>query len=355
MRRRAASIAVTALACALSCASCATRSDPITTAQRRAAAFLAGCQLASGKVHSDRYGLLRPGYSLTAIALCAWSLCPSEIRRDHADAVERAFAYLRSATRDDGSIGTGEDVTDYPCYISAFYLLALANLRPKGWRELAARQVRYLESIQVHEAGGWKESDVAFGGFGFGGLAPRKPNGGDDVNISTTSWALAALHAAGAPRATVDACTRRAAVFVARCQRRDPGPSRGGFYFTTTPEGERSKLGDRRPYRSASLDGLRALRLAQPSAEPWLRAAEAWLGRARPMIEDPDAQRRLDAMRFYEAAAYRSAARTLPPSTRLRLLAQQAPDGSWRNDVDLMKEDDPVVATALALIALSRR
>ncbi|HET6573865.1 MAG TPA: hypothetical protein VFG68_09705, partial [Fimbriiglobus sp.] len=35
------------------------------------------------------------------------------------------------------------------------------------------------------------------------------------------------------------------------------------------------------------------------------------------------------------------------------LLAKQRPDGSWANPVDLVRENDPVVATAYALTALA--
>jgi hypothetical protein len=70
---------------------------------------------------------------------------------------------------------------------------------------------------------------------------------------------------------------------------------------------------------------------------------------------------RVDALRFYHLAAFAEAASALEiggewrAGFAKRLAAIQLPDGSFTNDGSaLMKEDDPVLATTLALVALSK-
>jgi hypothetical protein len=56
-------------------------------------------------------------------------------------------------------------------------------------------------------------------------------------------------------------------------------------------------------------------------------------------------------MIYYEAFAEAKVAPS--PSVRKMLLGLQRSDGSWANPSPLMKEDEPLVATGLALVALS--
>lgn len=323
--------------------------EPLTDASRPLAhgvSFLVSRQAEDGGIRSETYGVLKPGYSLTAIALYAISLCPAQIRAMHASALTSAADFLRHGTGENGAIGLGGLVTDYPSYTSAFYLLALTRLRPAGWRALAERQVRYLKSMQLMEANGWTRESPQYGGFGFGGVLPRKPRGGQDLNISVTRWVLEALAAAGVAR--TDPVFGKARVFVERCQTES-----GGFCFTTTPPFNVSKAGGRKPYGTATCDGIRALALCGGGQLPW-PWRETGVTRV-PGLEGEETRAMGESMRFY----YWAALATLPPDKDIRrairrvLVARQRADGSWRNDHDLMKEDDPLVATPLALIALA--
>jgi hypothetical protein len=73
---------------------------------------------------------------------------------------------------------------------------------------------------------------------------------------------------------------------------------------------------------------------------------------------EPDARWDLAMVHYYAAASAQVFARLQPdlpwraPLTE-RLRATQRPDGSWANEVSLMKEDDPLIATSLSLIALA--
>jgi hypothetical protein len=105
-----------------------------------------------------------------------------------------------------------------------------------------------------------------------------------------------------------------------------------------------------RSYGSATADGVLALRAAGAPAEPALR----WL-RSHHRTDEapgfPDARRRFAlGLRFYYAAACAEAAPELPVAP---LLGPQRLDGSFVNPELLVKEDDPLIATAFAVRALA--
>ncbi len=121
-----------------------------------------------------------------------------------------------------------------------------------------------------------------------------------------------------------------------------------------------------RSYATATCDGLLALLAAGvPRDNERVQSAVDWLER-HPRIERPEGipldhpEPWHDALHFYHLAVRSEAyaATDWPGDWRQRirahLAAQQQADGSFINTRShLMKEDDPLLATALAVIALS--
>jgi hypothetical protein len=177
-------------------------------------------------------------------------------------------------------------------------------------------------------------------------------------------------------------------VFVTRCQNLaeageddDPAFDDGGFFFTPT-DPVRNKAGvagtDRsgtvryHSYGSATADGLRALlRCGLSPGDRRVAAARRWLERhfsatTNPGVFEPARADERDATYFYYAwslaHAYRALggrmqegdARETAWAERLarELLRRQRRDGTWSNSFTASKEDDPLVATPLALGAL---
>lgn len=330
--------------------------------------FLAARQSQDGGFHSEYYGVLRSGYSLTALALFAISRLPEPRRRAYAGVIERGFAFLQAGTDAEGAIGLEAMPVDYPNYTAGFYLQALAALRPVGWREVAARQVAHLRTVQFAEAGGWQRDELEYGGFGYGGRAVRKPFEVGSLSISVTTAVLEGLRAVGVP--ADDPLFRRARVFVERCQN---VPGDGGFFFTTTPEEDRSKAGVQmngeasvpRSYAPPTCDGVRALlACGVPRDHPRVVGAVQWL-RAHPALDhtpgfpagqQPSYERGL-RLYYYATLACTLDSLEFDPALRRRLRAvvsaMQREDSSWVGLSDVMKEDDPILATCLALIATS--
>jgi len=360
MRRReflSLPLALGASGCSLSRGSGPLGPERAAQALRRGAEFLWKQQSADGAWRSRTYGLLRGGESLTPFVLSAPIDTPDERRG-------KASEWLRSRINQAGAVGMSDPaLPDYPNYSTAFTLRAFVRLKPDGWREDAARMLRFLRGQQFNEANGWKPEDLVYGAWGMGGEAHRPPQTGH-VDLSMTRHVVEALVAAGVDRA--DPALRKAAAFVRRCHNFNPAETTrldGGFFFSTVVE-EANKAGARDggylSYGTATADGLRAL-LALGPRENAARIAAARLWLARNFEPDhvpgfdhhPDLRWRQGIFFYYAGAAAGVLSRPQLEQLVAELLQRQRPDGGWANDENLVKEDDPLIATSLALRALT--
>jgi hypothetical protein len=192
-------------------------------------------------------------------------------------------------------------------------------------------------------------ADAPYGGWGMGGPIHRPPDAGH-VDLSMTRFVLEALRASGVP--ATDPAVTRGLTYLERSQNPD-----GGFRFSTVNL-ETNKAGETdsgfASYGTATADGVIALRAAGVSeTDDRLRRAIAWLQERHQPDQVPgfDAQSPrqtwADGLRFYYAAAVSKAAPGLPLT-----LPEQDSDGSFRNPSNLVKEDDPLIATPFAIRAL---
>lgn len=253
----------------------------------------------------------------------------------------------------EGSVGRIDPaIDDYPNYATS---LAVRALLRAGRDDRVRPLVECLRRQQFAEHLGWKEDLAAYGAWGMGGPARRPPVAGH-VDLSMTRHVLQALPDG-------DPALARAAIFLRRCQNED-----GGFHFSNVVP-EASKAGPARSYGTATADGILALlaTCARPD-DPRVRSALRWLVEHHrtdrvPGLGEEQGGAWKDAMIYYYFAAAaevfrRLGVREAPPGRDWRremtdaLVARQRPDGSWVNPVALMKEDDPLIATALALSAL---
>jgi Prenyltransferase and squalene oxidase repeat len=314
----------------------------------RACRYLWSQQGEDGGWHSRTYGLLKSGQSLTAFVLNALLQVPQQAP---AEGIDRAIAFLRRNTNNEGAVGKMDPLLyDYPNYATALTVQALRRAgRPVG------PLIDWLRTQQFTEAHGWKRDDPPYGAWGIGGEPRVAPNPGH-VDLSMTRHVLQALAAAGVPAG--DPVFARARVFVERCQNPD-----GGFFFSTVVLDANKAGQDGAQYRSygtTTADGL--LALAAMSARPEgdrVQSAQRWLAAhdeadGAPGFIGPAYQRWTAGLRFYYAGAAAEARGWCGPAMAASLKATQHRDGSWRNPENLVKEDDPLIATPFAVMALAR-
>ena len=319
----------------------------------RAAQYLWAQQAADGGFYSVTYGLLRSGQSLTPFVLGALLRVPDDTLPAPVGAVDRAIAFIRKHTSVDGVVGVAGGDADYPNYATALAVDALVAAQRRLWTADIAPMIAHLRAQQFSEANGWAREHPAYGGWGMGGAIHRPPHAGH-VDLSMTRFVLEALRASGVDGS--DPAMTRARVFLERSQNHD-----GGFFFSpVTPA--LNKAGQSAEgivsYGTATADGVLALRACGvPDSDHRIARAIAWLDRNHqsdrvPGFDEGKSPRGLwgAGLRFY----YAGAIARVRPHLKVRL-PDQADDGSFRNAIGLVKEDDPLIATTFAIQMIAWR
>lgn len=368
--------------------------EPATTeeALARAVEYLWSKQAEDGSWRSEQYGVMRGGESLTPFVLHALLQSIDEMSADEAGRVLRAAEFISSHIDDEGAIGRSDpDILEYPVYSTAFALESFCRIQ--NYRHLLGaagdeamdHMAAFLRSAQYQEANGFSETDVAYGGWGFN--APVRSGVVGHMDLAHTRKALAALRSLPDTPET-QALLQRAQQCLLLMQKHPdatapqphpveivgpPPPSSfdGGFYFSPIALSANKALYDEqrycwRSYATATCDGILALVAAGVDEDDErLATAVEWL-KARSDVNYPQGvptdhpEPWGDAVRFYHYSVRGEVYRKLsfPADDRERLaaavVAHQRPDGSFVNTMSsLMKEDDPVLCTALAVLALA--
>jgi squalene-hopene/tetraprenyl-beta-curcumene cyclase len=354
--------------------------------QRRACAYLWASQAADGGWHSETHGLFRSGQALTPFILHALTGAPAHVCRPPSGGVARALAFLRLHVSGDGLLGAAdEDVLEYPNYATAYGLRCFVRAGSAADAALIRKMRRKLVTEQYTPENGFPAASLAFGGWGFGGRRSAGKPG--HMDIAHTRRVLQALREAG----TQDSVLFERAQTFLRLMQRHPSERRpqpvphtlignvpalarfdGGFYFSPVVlDANKGAVGlDERgafhaSYATATCDGLLALLAAGvPREDERVRAAVDWLAR-HARLDHPEGiptgtpQNWGEAVYYYhlavraevDAALGRSGASRSRIADELR--PRQRENGSFANDRNhLMKEDDPLLATALAVLAL---
>jgi hypothetical protein len=331
---------------------------------KQATAWLLAQQADEGLWHSATYGQMHGGAGTSALAVYsltgAWPLLSaaeqSQVRRGIKVLVEN----LDSA----GFVRAPDGSSDYPNYATALTLLAIERAQLTEFEAQAKKLRRYLITAQ-HPDGGWGQT----GGDPADRASTRQPN------ISVTRYVLESLR-------TSPSEDRKPLIqggeFVSRLQHTDPkSADAGSFHFTFPADDPLNKAGWQevdgtlraRGYASATADGVLALLAAGvPQDDPHLQAALRYLEKHDDLqaiagipTDDPELAANRQAFLYYYYAALAEIIRQSPTAklqSRIaplaeEILTQQKSDGSWSNPANLMREDDPLIATPLAIEALT--
>ena len=365
------------------------RADTTTTEQAlaRAVAYLWSKQAEDGSWRSEQYGVMRSGESLTPFVLHALLQSIDPMSSYEAGNVLRAAAFITAHLDEEGALGRSDpDVLEYPVYSTAYSIECFRRIQsfhgllgPDGDRDIARMQA-FLIAAQYQEANGFQEDDVAYGGWGFN--APVRPGVVGHMDLAHTRKALASLQDGSRGGLT----QTRALHFLALLQKQpdtlsrqplpegvvrpDSLPIDGGFYFSPIALSANKALYDKdkgcwRSYATATCDGILALLAAGVREDDErLVAAIGWLTEHSDVdypqgVPTDHPEPWGNAIRFYHYSVRAEVYRRLdfPQADRDRLaaalIARQRPDGSFVNSEPLMKEDDPLVCTSLAVVALA--
>jgi squalene-hopene/tetraprenyl-beta-curcumene cyclase len=353
-----------------------TLAERIHTAISSAVEYLTQRQSSDGAWRSEIYGPFKDGPSLTSLVAATFT---SLERTNGVESAELKAAEYLAAT-----IGPGTDSLTYPVYTAAGAVISLKQ-RHQFIKERNA-WLNYLRSLQLTEDLGWHPSDLAYGGWGYAASGLQPLHGAPATplavpNLSATVFALEALRAAGV--SCNDPAIRRAQLFVERCQNWsdnsgscDDAFNDGGFHFLLE-DPQRNKAGEVgidstgrcrfASYGSATADGLRALaHCGLKKDDPRRLAAEHWLLRnfsaeQHPGGYQPQREHLRPTLYYYYAASFGQVlrfsddSRSCANEMAATILERQRSDGSWSNAAVDVREDDPLVATPLAIQSLQSR
>lgn len=370
---------------------CGQSPDAATHALRRACLYLWSQQADDGGWHSGQYGLLRSGQALTPFVLHTLLQVPESACPRPEGRIDRALDFIRTHVDEHGALGHADpDVAEYPVYSTAYAVQCLAIVGKESDAALSAKMTGYLTRAQFNRDNGFDRSMPAYGGWGFD--APTEPGKAGHMDLAHTRRALLAIeaHCARWVPQSVRRNPKEADMFLRVVQRHPnavpaqphpdgggkaaPAPYDGGFYFSPVVlaankggvETDANGAKYFRSYATATCEGWLALRAARVSRfDERCAKAEEWL-RAHDNLDYPEGiptdgpEPWGEAIRFYHYAVRAEAYEQLnwPGDWQVKLTAavvkHQATDGRFRNTASpLMKEDDPLVATTLAVVALN--
>lgn len=349
-----------------------------------------------GSWSSEQYAVLRSGQALTPFVLHALLGSTDSLSTENAEKAQLAMRFIIEHLDADGALGRSDpDILEYPVYSTAYAILAIERLRAldpslvgiESEHVLSMRT--FLLNAQFDGDDGFTTAMAAFGGWGFN--IAQQPGESGHMDLAHTRRALQALRTMQSgiyALADYDLIhSYHAQQFLRVLQKQSTAlavqplsesaetimssPFDGGFYFSPVVLAANKGRFDEeenywRSYATATCDGILALLAGGvPKDDERVTAAVGWLKKYTNLdypqgVPTDHPEPWGEAIRFYHYAARAEVYRALdfPLAERAALAAavikHQRTDGSFVNVVSpLMKEDEPLLATALAVVALT--
>lgn len=343
----------------------------------KAVQWLVDQQDESGAWKSKHYGAMKQGAALTSLALYSLSIAPESIRDKHKDVIDQAFLFLEKGTLARGRVANPDGSLDHPVYCTSMYLTAAHRFR----RKLDAKQVGvlldFLVRSQCVEGRGFSPDNPNHGGWDVIGpdVMAGKTSG---TNVSVTRYVLEAYScyvptngktSLKLDEETVGLVTKSRQHAIKWLERLQKMNTDGGFRFSAQPgtalNKSKTEDGTPRSYASATSDGFLALYFGGVDGGEIYDSVLKWQKQNATAIEVTgfgEESSWPDALRYYHLQAM---ARAASVSSDVKWASQinsdvsayiaqaQREDGRFENKSALMREDDPIIATSFAIVALS--
>lgn len=285
--------------------------------------------------------------------------------------VAKGLKALEKQVRKDGGIYYPK--SSHRNYETCICLMAFAAANKDGrYTKTIKNAEHFLRKIQWDKGEGIEDSDIRYGGAGYGG-------GGTRPDLSNTAFLVEALKSAGAK--SNDPAIQKALKFVSKSQNLESKYNTtkhaaevndGGFFYTPAAGGQSraGKLpnGGLRSYGSMTYSGLKSMIYAGlDEKDIRVKAAVSWIRKYYTVEYNPGmtppkqgfyyyAQvfaKALDAMKLDYVKDANGKKHDWRKELANQLAKEQRKNGSWVNKAARWYEGDPNLATAYALLALS--
>lgn len=349
---------------------------------QKACNYIFSKQSPDGAWKSEHYGLLKSGQSLTPFILHTLSGSTLQKSQTYQEMVDQAMNYLRRYNEKGVHGKCDPDFLDYPNYSTSYALRCFLKFGQEKDHEKIKKMINYLQDQQFSEKYGFDLNSPPYGGWGFG--INQKPTLGSFVDLAHTRRVLQSLSDANSITTDIQ---KRSKSFLHRLQKRqftpvDSLPWRkglgydGGFFSSPTIAyaNKGRTLVDQdsgekyfRSYATATCDGLLSMialgydlnSTEIKDAKKWLLQNQDWELPSGVPLDDPSPW--AESMRFYNLMALAEVHASLQILGNWKknivhfLAKRQTTDGSFINlDGRLMKEDDPLISTTYAIVALNQ-
>ncbi len=319
-----------------------------------------------GAWRSETHGIMKNGLSLTPFILNALLDVPESKYSSDVHKIEESISFIRKQIHEDGALRGSEDfVLDYPNYSTAYALRVLFKNGDPIDEPLIEKMIEYLLSQQFTEDRGIEKTNPAYGAWGFGETNLAHGETGH-VDLSHTRRILQSLDLVNAK----GSYKTKANYYLRKVQKTESENFDGGFFASSvtllTNKGGREEE-EWRSYATATCDGaLALLATGFQQEDSYLKAARSWLQKYAVLTlpqgiptDDPDQWH--EVMQFYHLSVRAEVYEALGlknewPIQMENLLVQlQRKDGSFLNPKGgPNKENDPLLATAFAIMALEK-
>lgn len=336
------------------------------TSLQRGIAYLVAQQSSEGLWMSPNYGNLKDGAAMTAFVMYALS----NQDFDNRDSILQAGVERLAPQVLEHGFVTNPGGPDYSNYGSAMLLLTCRQSGLEIDPQVEKQLVAYLGRAQLDEEEGFAPDHPDYGGWDLSGwMTGTRPTTG--TNISVSSVVIEAI-SRYRHLDNVALALKRSESWITGLQNRTGD---GGFFFHPRRDHDGNKAGwadgnarnETRSYGTATADGITILStLGRADDDSDLQAAVNWIAERDDLTQVPGFEHEAGeaswahGLKFYY---YQSLARCLPrfSTTDARKMAAQMieqiestqrADGSWSNPNARMREDDPLIATGFAIMAL---
>jgi hypothetical protein len=312
--------------------------------------------------HSPAYGNLKDGAAISALVIYCLSHQQPTTLETHLDQIKSAVKKLESNSANSKYI-TNPSGPDYSNYATAMYLIAVKQLGLDVDQARVKEHLEYLCNAQLN----FESAGVDKGGWDYSGWinGPRKTAG---TNVSISCVVCECLDKYKA-QFEVQGFLKNAVDWAKRTQNPD-----GGFCFHPQRSHDGNKAGwetesraQPNSYGSPTCDGIRLLHACGLNNDnPEFVAAISWLTKNVRVDQVPGFEKLEhtgnweQGLLYYYFYSMSKCLEHLPAKERKELAKKlkakieqlQTPEGYWENPVARMREDDPLIATSFALIAL---
>ena len=308
--------------------------------------------------------------AVTGLAVLA--LQSQELDDDEKGALKKAYKFILSCVKPDGSIHNGKGLVNYNTSICLLALTAAKSDQYKPQIQ-AARQFLISTQIDLGEQG--KLDNPFDGGIGYGSKGEYSDMGNTLQALEALYYSKPASDSAGSKELNWEAAIH----FLQNCQNlpaynkqpwaSDDAANKGGFVYhpEESKAGEVQLPGGRvalRSYGSISYAGLLSYIYADlKKDDPRVAAVLDWLRHNYTLEENPGMGQQGLYYYFHTMAKALNAydldklqtnqgAVTWRKELSLRLLNLQNADGSWVNENNRWWEKDPALVTSYAVLTL---